>query len=93
MMGTGLGVQVDAHRAGPDFLGADAGIVYGGLAVHPRCLQECGSSDEPGITRTPSYFHFGSCWWSCVWVMAIPLRDLRPAHQFMGAISARAVNG
>jgi hypothetical protein len=39
MMGTGLGVGVDAHRAGPDFLRADAGIVYGGFAVHPRRLR------------------------------------------------------
>ena len=34
MMGAGLGMGVDGDRAGPQFLGADAGEIDRGLAVH-----------------------------------------------------------
>jgi hypothetical protein len=44
-MGIGLGVGVDAHRAGPDFLRADAGIVY-------RPLHEI-----LYLARPDAYFH------------------------------------
>ena len=39
VVGAGLGVGVDVHRAGPQLVGADAGEVDGGLAVHARRLR------------------------------------------------------
>jgi hypothetical protein len=42
VVGAGLGVGVDVHRAGPQLLRAHAREVDGGLAVHARRLRGVG---------------------------------------------------
>ena len=42
VVGAGLGVGVDGHRAGPELLRADAGEVDRRLAIHAGCLGRVG---------------------------------------------------
>ncbi len=60
VMRAGLGVGVDGDGAGPELLRTDAGGVDRGLAIHAGVCAVLPSSELPGMTRTPSCFHFGS---------------------------------
>ena len=62
----GFGVGVDGDCAGPDLLGADAGVVDGGLAEHAGGLGGVGvelvALDDADAVVAPI---FGDChdWW------------------------------
>jgi hypothetical protein len=62
----GLRVGVDGDGARPQLLRADAREVDRGARSMPGVCAVFGSSWLPGITRTPSCFHF-ACSWGGSW--------------------------
>src|SRR5882672_10472866 len=66
------------------------------LRSMPGVCAVLGSSEFPGMTRTPSCFHFGSWWWSGWSVILLPpsrrareaLGLLRGAEQRLGLVDA-----
>src|SRR5262249_45142341 len=58
MMRAGLRVRTNIHRTSPNLLGADAGIIDGGLAIHARRLrgigiERVGRNDAHAIVLPP----------------------------------------
>lgn len=57
MMRAGLRIRMNRNGSGPYLLRTDAGKIYGGGAIHPRCLGgvtvECAGGYDPDAILTP----------------------------------------